>query len=193
MNSSELLLIRHAETDLAGTFCGSSNPAVNAAGTRQLTTLLESLRTMPGRPLSIVYTSDLERALTTAQRIADCFSAPVCILRDLREIHFGEWEGLTWQAIEQRDPLYAKQWIKDYPACPVPGGEPVEDFEARVISVFDTLATRKQDAAIVTHAGVLRVILTRRFMMSDEDAWHQTSAYCSIFHCPLEGVLDDEG
>ena len=192
MSSTGLLLIRHAETDLAGTFCGSSNPAVNLAGTRQLTALVESLQTMPGKPLRIVYTSDLERALTTAQHVANHFSAQVHILPDLCEIDFGEWEALTWQAIEQRDPLYAQRWLKEYPACPVPGGEPVAHFEARVLRVFDNLATRNESAAIVSHAGVLRVILTRRFMMNDEDAWRQTSSYCSVFRCPCEEVLDEE-
>jgi broad specificity phosphatase PhoE len=193
MNSSRLLLIRHAETDLAGSFCGSSNPAVNAAGKRQLTALIESLRIMPGKPLSIVYTSSLERTLTTAQQVADYFSARLCIVPDLREIHFGEWEALTWQQIEQRDPIYARQWLNEYPIRPAPGGEPVDRFETRVLSVFDTLASRNERAAIVTHAGVLRVILTRRFMMNDEEAWHETSAYCSVFRYPLQEVVDDNG
>jgi broad specificity phosphatase PhoE len=191
MNRSSLFLIRHAETDLAGTFCGSSNPAVNAAGERQLTALLKSLRTMPGLPLSIVYTSSLERAVTTARRVADCFSARLCILPDLCEVHFGEWEALTWQQIEQRDPIYARQWLDEYPARPAPGGEPLDHFEARVLSVFDTIVSRNERAAMVSHAGVLRVILTRRFMMNDEEAWHQTRAYCSVFRYPLQEVVDD--
>ncbi|HTD96640.1 MAG TPA: histidine phosphatase family protein [Edaphobacter sp.] len=193
MNGGGLLLIRHAETDLAGSFCGSSNPAVNAAGERQIATLLETLHTMPCEPLDIVYSSDLQRALTTAQRVADCFSAQLCILPDLREIHLGEWEALTWQQIEQRDPIYAQQWLNVYPTRPAPGGEPVDRFEARVLSTFDTLTSCNERAAIVTHAGVLRVILTRRSMMNDEEAWHQTSAYCSVFHYPLQEVVDDNG
>ncbi len=193
MSHGALLLIRHAETDLAGTFCGSSNPAVNAAGERQLTALIESLGTMRGEPLSIVYTSSLERALTTAQRVAGCFSARLCILPDLCEIHFGEWEALTWQQIEQRDPIYARQWLNEYPTRHAPGGEPVDRFEARVISAFDTLASRNERAAIVTHAGVLRVILTRRCRMNNEKAWQKTSAYCCLFHYPLHEVVDDNG
>lgn len=193
MNARRLMLIRHAETDLAGTFCGRSNPAVNAAGERQLTALIESLRTMPGERLGIVYTSSLERALTTAQRIADCFSAQLCILPDLCEINFGEWEALNWQQIEQRDPIFARQWLNEYPTRLAPGGEPVDHFEARVLSTFDTLASRNERAAVVTHAGVLRVILTRRCIMNDEEAWHQTSAYCSVFGYPLQEIDDENG
>ena len=193
MNHASLLLIRHAETDLAGTFCGSSDPAVNAAGEGQLIALLEILRTMPGEPLSIVYTSGLERALTTAQRVADCFSARLCILPDLCEIHFGEWEGLTWQQIEQRDPIYAQQWLNEFPARPAPGGEPMDRFEARALSAFDTVALRNERAAIVTHAGVLRVILTRRCGMNDEEAWQRTRGYCRVLHYPLDEVVHDAG
>lgn len=191
MNSSWPLLIRHAETDLAGTFCGSSNPAINAAGERQLDTLLETLHTMRVEPLDIVYSSDLQRASITAQRIADCYSARVCILADLREIHFGAWEALTWQQIEKRDPIHAQQWLNQYPTRPAPGGEPVDRFETRVLGAFDTLASRNERAAIVTHAGVLRAILTRRFMMNDEEAWRQTSACCSVFRNPCQEVAND--
>jgi broad specificity phosphatase PhoE len=141
--------------------------------------------------LGTVYTSSLERALTTAQRVADCFSTRLCILPDLCEIHFGEWEALTWQEIEQRDPIYAQQWLNEYPTRPAPGGEPADRFEARVLGAFDTIASRNERAAIVTHAGVLRVILTHRCLINDEEAWLQTSAYCSVFRYPLREVVDD--
>ena len=44
---NDLLLIRHAETDMAGTFCGQANPPVNAAGHHQIQTLIERLRVEP--------------------------------------------------------------------------------------------------------------------------------------------------
>ena len=66
---NDLLFIRHAETDMTGTFCGQSDPTVNAAGHRQIQKLAEPLRT---EPIVTVFTSDLQRSVTTARALALC-------------------------------------------------------------------------------------------------------------------------
>lgn len=186
MNVGRLLLIRHAETDLAGTFCGSSDPAINPAGETQIIDLLEALSQ---HPIDVVYSSDLRRASMTAQPIADRFAATLKIVPGLREIHFGEWESLTWKEIERRAPVTAQRWLDEFPRLPAPCGESIESFEARVLSTFDTLDTFNRNVAIVAHAGVLRVLLTCRYMLAEEEAWHQTKSYCSVFQCPTREVL----
>ena len=188
MKCGRLLLIRHAETDLARTFCGSSNPPLNAAGDAQLAKLLE---TMPQQPPAVVYSSDLERALTTAKPIAARFFAPVRTIPDLREIDFGDWEALTWQQVEQRDPIYAQKWVSEFPRLPAPGGQTIDSFEKRVLDAFDTLVALDESAIVVTHAGVLRVILIRRCRATEDEAWRRTRDYCSFFHYPPGEASDD--
>jgi broad specificity phosphatase PhoE len=185
MNTSQLLLIRHAETDLAGTFCGVSNPPINARGQQQIQMLLQTLQS---QPIDFVYSSDLQRAVSTAESISSHFNAPMQIIAALREINFGEWESLTWEQIEQSDPTYARQWVEDYPNHPAPDGELFEDFKARVLCTFDRILSRDKNAAIVTHAGVLRVVMTHRYNLTEEQAWLQTGPYCSIFRCPTVKV-----
>lgn len=91
---NDILFIRHAETDMAGTFCGHSNPPINARGQHQIQTLINTLH---GEEIECIFTSDLARAAYTARALADAFRVP-CIERpNLREIDFGNWEGLTWQ------------------------------------------------------------------------------------------------
>ena len=58
----------------------------------------------------------------------DCHVRPA-----LREINFGQWEGLTWEEIEGRDEAYARRWIAEYPRLPAPDGEDFRDFERRVL------------------------------------------------------------
>jgi broad specificity phosphatase PhoE len=144
-DSRQALLIRHAETDLAGTFCGSSNPPINAAGKAQIAALLESLSE---QRIDAVYSSDLKRAGMTAQPIADKFLTELHIVPALREIHFGEWESLTWREIEQYDPVIAQRWLDQFPKLPTPDGESISSFEARVLSAFGILAAIDQKAAI---------------------------------------------
>jgi alpha-ribazole phosphatase len=178
---SELLFIRHAETDMAGTFCGHSDPELNARGRVQLGELVDELRK---EKIGVVYTSDLRRAHTTGMAIAEAFGVDCHVRSALREIDFGQWEGITWEEIERRDDAYARRWIAEYPRLPAPYGESFHNFERRVLDEvkFLSLKTEGSDAgiAVVTHAGVLRTVLCALYGCSENDAWEQTRSYCSV-------------
>jgi alpha-ribazole phosphatase len=176
---SKILFIRHAETDMAGTFCGHSNPPLNMRGRAQLS---ELLRTLNAEPIVEVYTSDLLRAQETADVIAEN-RAIKCHLRPaLREINFGQWEGLTWREIEQGHSVYAQRWVAEYPELSAPDGESVSEFERRILAEVNllTMKAKKGCIAVVTHGGVLRTILCRLLGRSEENAWELASSYCSI-------------
>ena len=178
---SELLFIRHAETDMAGTFCGHCDPELNARGRDRLAELIDSLSK---DEISAVYTSDLRRAHTTAMAIAKAFGVDCYLRSALREISFGQWEGATWEEIEQRNSTYARRWIAEYPRLPAPDGERVLDFERRVLDEVKFLSLKAEEAdcriAVVTHAGVLRTLLCVLHGCSADLAWEQTKSYCSV-------------
>jgi alpha-ribazole phosphatase len=178
---SELLLIRHAETDMTGTFCGHSDPELNARGRAQLGALINRLRM---DQIGLVYTSDLRRAHTTGMAIAEAFGVDCHVRRALREINFGQWEGITWSEIERRDNAYARRWIEKYPSLPAPAGESFHDFERRVLNEVKVLSLKAEAAgcaiAVVTHAGVLRTVLCALQGCSEGSAWEQTKSYCSV-------------
>jgi alpha-ribazole phosphatase len=176
---SEILFIRHAETDLAGRFCGHTDPELNERGYSQISQLIDLLQT---EKLEAVYASDLRRAHTTGKAIADAQSVDLRLRPSLREIDFGRWERLTWNEIEQLDKAYAQHWLALYPALPAPGGERFEDFENRILGELKYLTQQQQGRriAVVTHAGVLRIVLHRFCGCSEEEAWEQTKSYCCI-------------
>jgi alpha-ribazole phosphatase len=184
---SEILFIRHAETDMAGTFCGHSDPGLNARGRAQLGELINKLRT---ENIGVVYTSDLRRAQATGKAIAEAFAVDCPARSGLREIDFGQWEGLTWKEIEQRDDSYARRWVAEYPRLSAPNGESFHDFERRVRDEVKFLSTRVategRRSAVVTHAGVLRHVLCALHGCSEDDAWEQTRSYCSIIRHPID-------
>jgi broad specificity phosphatase PhoE len=175
-----LLFVRHAETDLAGRFCGHSDPPVNERGYRQIEELLRSLE---GESIDAVYTSDLSRARITADAVARAFGLSQVALPALREIHFGNWEGLSWEQIESRDAAYARQWSAAYPELPAPAGESFEAFRTRVLTEVERLlATANQEhAVVVTHGGVMRVVLRALCSLDEQQAWDRTKNYCSFF------------
>ena len=175
-----LLIIRHAETDLAGRFCGHSNPPVNERGFGQIGKLLNVLK---NESIDSVYVSDLARSLMTADAIGRAFGLLPIVLPDLREIDFGEWEGLNWEEIEARDRAYAQQWAEDYPNLPAPGGETFEAFRSRVLTQINLLlaVSARRCGAVVTHAGVMRVVLRSLCGLDEREAWERSKAYCGFF------------
>lgn len=182
---SRVLLIRHAETEMAGRFCGHSDPDLNAPGQAQLARLAQILST---ETIGEIYSSDLRRAQSTAQAIAAGRNIPLTLRPALREIHFGKWEGLTWAEIEHRDPAYARKWVDGYPHLPAPAGESFPRFEARVLDQVCQLIDRDAEAiAVVTHAGVLRVVLRYLHGCSEQEAWQQTQQYCCVVRYEAKG------
>jgi len=174
-----IILIRHTETDLAGKFCGHSDPDLNAVGQQRLDSLAEEIA-----PLGItrIFSSDLRRASQTATFIAERLGVPVEYRSGLREIHLGAWEGLSWEEVQQQYPSEAQLWASDFPMRRAPAGEKYRDFVARVEAEFKAVIANHDTAtpAVVTHRGVMQYALTRFFGFSEDDARKQTENYGAI-------------
>jgi alpha-ribazole phosphatase/probable phosphoglycerate mutase len=176
---TNLILIRHAETDMAGRFCGHSDPELNQRGRSQLAGMVNALSEQAIRR---VYTSDLRRARQTAEAVAEHFGVEIHLRPGLREIHFGLWEGLSWSEIEERDPALARKWVEEYPNATAPGGESFVHFVTRAQREINFLRgeAAKLPIAVVTHAGFIRVALTSMCGASEREAWDRTKEYGSI-------------
>jgi alpha-ribazole phosphatase/probable phosphoglycerate mutase len=173
-----IIFIRHGETEMAGSFCGHSDPELNPAGESQVIRLAEEVAMLG---IERIYSSDLRRASRTATAIAQRIGVGVGYLSALREIHFGLWEGLNWAEIEDRFPKQADRWLREFPLHSAPGGETYAEFTARIEAVIAPLleAMTGKTTAIVTHRGVMRYVLTRFFGLSEEEVWTKTAPYCA--------------
>ena len=118
----KLLLIRHGQTDwnLLGKYQGQTDIALSGEGIRQADLLAQNF---PVDTLDIIYTSDLQRAFMTAERLAEKFSAPLYADKALRELNFGAWEGLTYQEIAERWPQEVKNLFGAPEKLQIPEGE----------------------------------------------------------------------
>jgi alpha-ribazole phosphatase/probable phosphoglycerate mutase len=173
---STIVLIRHGETGMAGRFCGHSDPDLNAVGQHEAIHVAEEVSRLS---IARIYSSDLRRASQTAKAIAQRTGIAVNCLTGLREIDFGQWEGLTWQEIEAQFPDEVDLWLREFPLRSAPGGEAYTAFTARVET---TIAAVLRDAAsmaiaVVTHRGVMRHTLTKFFGFAETEAWERTAAY----------------
>jgi len=176
---STVLLVRHAHTDMAGRFCGHSDPDLSQLGQQQLQEIVQRI----GKWLfTKVYSSSLMRARRTAETIASSRCLDVSVRSGLDEINLGTWEGKSWAEIEALYPDDAVRWLKDHPAGTATGGEPFLDFQQRVLNELRYLAKEAQNTciAVVTHAGFIRTALVSVARLDAADAWTLPLEYGSI-------------
>lgn len=148
-----VLLIRHALPEFPDgqrRCLGSTDIPLGEAGLAQARDMAASLP-----PVSAVFSSPLTRAVQTAQAIR----RDITVLEGLRELDYGQWDGLTFSEIRRLYPaLYAAR--ADDPTLPPPGAEPKEDGLARFSAAMAEAAARSPgDFAVVAHGGILEVFL----------------------------------
>ncbi|MFC1907882.1 histidine phosphatase family protein [Chloroflexota bacterium] len=157
---SKLLLVRHGDTELnsAERYWGCSDVKLSAAGSRQAERLRDRLA---AQKVDAIYSSDLKRASVTAGIIASRHQLDIITCAELREINFGELEGLTFDKVSQLYPEVTKLWVEGSPELEYPGGESLNDFNERVSNFATRLGkhTPEETILIVAHCGVLMVLM----------------------------------
>lgn len=130
-----------------------------------------------------VVSSDLQRAKQTAAELAAAWKRPLITYPALREISFGNWEALSWDDIESQDAAEAKRWLDLFPRAAAPGGESYSGFRERVLGAVRSIEAEAQGerVAVVTHGGVMRVVLEHLMGVPGGQAWQMTKPYCSVF------------
>lgn len=125
--SLKIILIRHGITDwnLVRRYQGHTDVPLNEQGREQARELAMMLEKMP---IAAIYSSDLVRAYETAKIIAEGRSIPIYKLRELRETHFGNWEGLTIEEIHEKFPEDVERLKKDPIHGLRPGGGIPRDY-----------------------------------------------------------------
>ena len=133
-------------------------------------------------PVRAVYSSDLRRARQTADAIARKFGLEVQVRPELREMHFGQWEGLSWNRIARRFPKLAALWIERFPHQTIPGSEPLSQFKKRIAAGIREIVAenRGQCALVVTHAGVIRFTLGKALGLPARNLFRLAQDSCAV-------------
>jgi len=151
-----IVLVRHGETvgNSHIRFHGSSDLALSEAGRAQMRAAAFALRT---EVFDLVVASPLQRSWEGAWIVSG--GAPVRLESDLREVHFGRWEGLTREEIEAADPVLYADWQSGAKGFEYPSGERRSDFRSRVTRALERLqGSEASSALLVIHKGVIRII-----------------------------------
>lgn len=193
---TELLLIRHGETDWNrdGRWQGQLDVPLNAHGLEQAAALAEALSI---EPLDAIFTSDLRRARQTAEVLAAATGASVVEDRRLREIHLGRWQGLTQKEISLGQDEALDRFRANPADAPPPEGETVLEVQLRMqAAVVDVLRTHPHGrVAIVSHGLALAALKASLLGLGFDTGWQRESANAEaeVFRPPTRGDGVDHG
>jgi probable phosphoglycerate mutase len=131
-----------------------------------------------------IYSSDLDRARTTAKAIArhasHAAAREVQLHTGLRERGFGTFEGETWADIAEKWPDESRRWKQRDPHFAPPGGETPTQLLARVSATVDDIASRHpgEHIVLVAHGGVMDMLyrLATRQELHAPRTWHLGNA-----------------
>lgn len=146
-----IYLVRHGQTDwnLEKKTQGHTDISLNDNGREQALRVSDLLRNYK---IDKIYSSDLLRASETAEIINKCFNLNIILDNRLREINYGDLEGIPRTTLSQdvwtvfnNNPLELH-------------AEPMLDVYTRIKNFFDSL-NYDEDILIVTHGGALRIIM----------------------------------
>ncbi len=189
---SRLLLVRHGETELKSSerLWGHTDVKLDALGLKQAERLRDRLAE---EKIDTIYSSNLQRALVTAEIIAARHQLAVVLCAELREIDFGHLEGLTFDEINQLYPEFYKSMGERRPNIKFPSGESVYQLNNRVSQFLGRLKkhTPEQTILIVAHFGLLRLLLCRLLGIGIKQRWqiHLDLASLSILETNQQGAI----
>ena len=160
---NRIYLIRHGQVKGYENFpvYGQTDVDLTAVGVVQMEQMADRLSLTEPKA---IYSSDLKRSAIGARLIARHHDVPLYFQPELREIDFGDWEGLTLSEIRRDFPEELEKRQKDLISYKAPGnGESVAALSERVEAVFERIRAEQKggDIIITAHGAVNRVILCK--------------------------------
>ncbi|EEY93746.1 phosphoglycerate mutase family protein [Acinetobacter junii SH205] len=155
-------LLRHGETTLSHTLRGHTDDELTENGWLQMQSTIQQY-VAGGTNWDVIFSSPLQRCHVFAINLAEQLEIPLQLNMHIKEMYFGDWEGISTQSIYENEPeLLANFW--QFPTkYHAPNGESLEQFLQRVKVGFDEIHTQMKinqcnRALVVTHGGVIKLL-----------------------------------
>jgi broad specificity phosphatase PhoE len=167
-----VIAIRHGETEwnALGREQGQLDSPLTPRGLAQVQAIA---RRLEHTRFAALYSSDLPRALTTAEAAAKATGASIVVDAQLRERHTGIFQGLTKAEMQAQYPTEYAAYRADPYTYAVPGGESGLQRTERSVRAMDRLADRHPGQTIVaiTHGGFLMGFLEHVLALTPGNSW----------------------
>jgi ribonuclease H / adenosylcobalamin/alpha-ribazole phosphatase len=165
--ATTLIMVRHGRTALTESrkISGGDgeNPDLSELGQKDASEVATEIARVGtsgtfgflAKPVVVIH-SPIKRAAQTASLIAKKLDAEQVELADLREISFGEWDGLTNEELFVGHEQQYQSWRGSYEVAP-PGGESLKDFDVRVNRALDVILQKFAGKTVVVVAHVMPI------------------------------------
>lgn len=176
-----LYFVRHGETEWnkIGKFQGSADVSLNDIGKIQADLTAEYIKKFK---FDKIYSSPLKRAFETASKIAE--KQNIGIIKDerLKEMNFGDWEGLSFDCIEAKWPGRLKEMYYSPDKVNIPNGETFLQVQMRTKNFLNNLLEIEGDKnyLIVSHGVTLRTIFCNLLGIPLNKAWNLSQKNANI-------------
>lgn len=173
---TELYLVRHGETELnsQGVYYGWTDCGLSEKGIMQAEDLADILQNVS---FDAVISSSLIRAVATAAVVSGF--TPDDIIKDdrLRELNFGDWEGLHHKEVMEKHREAWEKWGSDWKNAAPPGGESFIEIYSRVKCCIEDILKEYKGKRIllVSHQGSMRIIPMILMKLPEEAYWSFTA------------------
>jgi len=168
----EIYLIRHtAPLITKGMIYGRTNVPLAESFEDEKQRVLSQLPAL----LDAVYSSPSIRCTQLAAALSNNY----LVDEALYELNFGDWEGETWDTIDR---AASETWMNDFVNLAPPNGETMLEMETRVLKFWDNLLQRPlAHVALVTHAGVIRILLAKQQSIALKDSFSIQVGMAQVF------------
>ena len=187
-----LYIVRHGETDWnkMGKYQGITDVPLNENGLAQAKACGEALSHVH---FDRILSSDLSRALVTAESIRRNRSIPISTDKRLRELNFGDWEALLFSEIEERWPgLIDEMYLKPH-IVRVPNGESFKELQERAwagLEEFISANDEEETLLITCHGGTIRTLLCKLLDISISHCWNFSQGNTAINRVFYNGMCE---
>lgn len=132
--------------------------------------------------IDIIYSSDMMRALMTAEEVNKYLNLRIEVRSGLREINTGECIRLGWHEAFDAYPEFAAEFRRKESDPRYPGGENGQDAWERAKDVLEEIKnTGYENVAVILHGGLIRTLICGAFGISQENRFKfARNEHCSI-------------
>lgn len=170
---TRLILVRHAltEDNQNARLSGHTDSSISKEGKIQIDKLTNYLK---DTNIDKIFTTTSSRTKDTVSKIAQIKNLNIIEKDELREINFGDFEGLTFDEIKKNNPKEFEKIINDGYNYKYPNGESLIETYHRVSNEIDKiiLENKNENILICSHGGTIRNIITHLLSRSYEFHWN---------------------
>ena len=167
----KLILVRHALTvdNQKSRLSGHIDSSISEEGKEQIDKITNYLKDFD---IDKIYTTTCSRTKDTVKKLSELKSIEIIEKESLKEISFGDFEGLTFDEIKDKYPKEFQDMIEKGYEYKYPNGESLIDSYNRVCIELDNIISNNDDRTILicSHGGTIRNIIT--YLISNSYKYH---------------------